>query len=56
MSDLTKNSKEIYCSSSHSESTPKDDFVEIEVASLRDIPLHVRHREASKPLYLKRYE
>jgi len=28
----------------------------LELASLKDVPLEVRHKEASKPLFLTRYE
>ena len=33
-----------------------EDFISIEVVSLKDIPLCERHREANEPLYLQRYE
>ena len=39
---------------------PKKDFqrneIDYEYASLRDVPIEVRRREAKKPLYLTRYE
>jgi hypothetical protein len=34
----------------------EDNFITIEVVSLRDVPLCERHKQANKPLYLKRYE
>jgi hypothetical protein len=34
----------------------KTDFVTVEVICLKDIPVAERHRQASQPLYLKRYE
>jgi len=34
----------------------ENNFVTVEVVSLRDMPLRERRREANKPLYLKRYE
>jgi hypothetical protein len=34
----------------------KGDFATVEVVYLKDMPLLERYREASKPLYLTRYE
>jgi len=34
----------------------KNEFVTIEVISLNDMPLLERHKQASQPLYLTRYE
>jgi hypothetical protein len=34
----------------------KNDFVTVEVISLKDMPLLERHKQASQPLYLTRYE
>lgn len=53
----TKNNEESTLSATFT-GKPKeqDDFVTIEVVCLKDIPLVERYKEASKPLYLTRYE
>jgi hypothetical protein len=34
----------------------KNDFITVEVVSLKDMPLIERHKQANQPLYLTRYE